>query len=153
VRAWVDKEAEARRREGFGRTVVFTDRVDWDDEKIVRTYFARSGQEEDFHVLKDVLLMPVMPIFHRRDRRVKVHAFLCVVGLLFYRWIQWRIEKATKQRIPIGRLADLLRQIQVVALLKTEGREVSVAKVVLQKLGEEQAMIAKALELARFVPK
>ena len=153
VRAWVDKEAEERRRQGFGRTVVFTDRVDWDDKKIVQTYFARSGQEEDFHVLKDVLLMPVMPIFHRRDGRIKVHAFLCVVGLLFYRWIQWRVEKAARQRVPIEHLANVLRQIQVVALLRTEGKEVSVAKVVLQKLSEEQAMVAKALELARFVPK
>ena len=153
VRAWVDREAEERRREGFGRTVVFTDRVDWDDEKIVRTYFARSGQEEDFHVLKDVLLMPVMPIFHGRDARIKVHAFLCVVGLLFYRWIQRKVEKATKQRVSIERLANVLRQIQVVALLKTEGKEVSVAKVVLQKLSEEQEKVAKALELARFVPK
>jgi transposase len=153
VRAWVDEEAEERRRQGFGKTVIFTDRADWDDEKIVRTYFARSGQEEDFHVLKDVLLMPVMPIFHRRDGRVKVHAFLCVVGLLFYRWIQWKVEKVTKQRVPIGHLANVLRQIQVVALLKTEGEQVSVAKVVLQRLSEEQARVAGALGLARFVPK
>ena len=153
VQAWVDREAEERRRQGFGRTVVFTDRKDWDNEKIVRAYFARSAQEQDFHVLKDVLLMPVMPIFHRRDRRIKVHAFLCVVGLLFYRWVQCRVETVTKERIPIDRLARVLRQIQVVALLKTKGKAVSVAKVVLQKLGGEPALVAKALDLARFVPK
>ena len=97
--------------------------------------------------------MPVMPIFHRRDVRIKVHAFLCVVGLLFYRWIQRKVEKAAKQRVSIERLANVLRQIQVVALVKTEGKEVSVAKVVLQKLSEEQEKVAKALDLSRFVPK
>ncbi|EQD65392.1 hypothetical protein B1B_06371, partial [mine drainage metagenome] len=51
VRAWVDAKKEALLRLGFGKTVVFTDRTDWEDERIVRTYYARSGQEEDFHVL------------------------------------------------------------------------------------------------------
>ncbi|EQD55912.1 transposase IS4 family protein, partial [mine drainage metagenome] len=71
VTGWVDSKHEAELKEGFGKTVVFTDRVDWTDEQIVRTYYARSGMEEEFHVLKDVLLMPVMPIFHRRDKRIR----------------------------------------------------------------------------------
>jgi transposase len=136
-------------KEGFGKTVVFTDRVDWSDEQIVRTYFARSGMEEEFHVLKDVLLMPVMPIFHRLDRRIRVHAFLCVVGLLFYRWIQLRVEEATKERVPIAQLASRLDRVQVVALTRPGSKKV---KVVLQKLDREQSAIVKALGLTRFVP-
>jgi transposase len=149
VTGWVEAKHEAELKEGFGKTVVFTDRVDWTDEQIVRTYFARSGMEEEFHVLKDVLLMPVMPIFHRLDKRIRVHAFLCVVGLLFYRWIQRRVEAATKGTIPIGHLASRLDRIQVVALARKGSKRV---KVVLQKLDREQSAIVKALELTRFVP-
>jgi transposase len=149
VTGWVEAKKEAELKEGFGKTVVFTDRVDWTDEQIVRTYYARSGMEEEFHVLKDVLLMPVMPIFHRLDKRIRVHAFLCVVGLLFYRWIQRRVEAATKGSIPIGQLASRLDRIQVVALARTGSRKV---KVVLQKLDREQSAIVKAMGLARFVP-
>ena len=54
--------------------------MDWTDEKIVRTYFERSAMEEEFRLLKDVLLPPVMPIFRRSDKRIRVRAFLCVVG-------------------------------------------------------------------------
>ena len=149
VTGWVDPKKEAELREGFGKTVVFTDRVGWDEEKIVRTYFARSSMEEEFHVLKDVLLMPVMPIFHRLDKRIRVHAFLCVVGLLFYRWIQRRVEEATETRIPIEALAARLDGIQVVALLRKDSRQ---AKVVLQKLSPEQKSVVEALQLAKFVP-
>ena len=46
VTGWVDAKHEAVLKGGFGKTVVFMDRVDWDEEKIVRTYFARSGVEE-----------------------------------------------------------------------------------------------------------
>ena len=149
VTGWVDAKHEAELKEGFGKTVVFTDRVDWSDEQIVRTYYARSGMEEEFHVLKDVLLMPVMPIFHRLDKRIRVHAFLCVVGLLFYRWVQRRVETTTKERIPIEALAGRLDRIQVVAMARPGSRKV---KVVLQKLDREQTAVVKALGLARFVP-
>ncbi len=149
VTGWVEAKHEAELKEGFGKTVVFTDRVDWDDEKIVRTYSARSGMEEEFHVRKDVQLMSVMPNFHRLYQRIRVHAFLRVVGLLFYRWIQRRVEAATKGTIPIGQLASRLDRIQVVALARKGSKRV---KVVLQKLDREQSAVVKALGLARFVP-
>ena len=115
----------------------------------MRTYSARSGMEEEFHVLKDVLLMPVMPIYHRRDPRIRVHAFLCVVGLLFYRWIQVRVAEATGERVPIGRLSQWLDEIRIAALLCRGSRK---AKVVLEKQSAERARLVKALELHRFVP-
>ena len=149
VTGWVDPKKEAELREGFGKTVVFTDRVDWDEEKIVRTYYARSSMEEEFHVLKDVLLMPVMPIFHRLDKRIRVHAFLCVIGLLFYRWIQRRVEAAMDARLPIEALAARLDRIQVVARARPGS---PIVRVVLQKLDREQSAVVKALGLARFVP-
>ncbi|MGI0131198.1 MAG: IS1634 family transposase [Thermoplasmata archaeon] len=149
VTGWVDPKKEAELKEGFGKTVVVTDRVDWRVDHIVRTYFARSGMEEEFHVLKDVLLMPVMPIFHRRDPRIRVHAFLCVMGLLFYRWIQLRVAETTGERIPIGRLSRWLDEIRVAALLRRGSRR---AKVVLEKQDAERARLVKALGLEKFVP-
>ncbi len=93
--------------------------------------------------------MPVMPIYHRRDPRIRVHAFLCVVGLLFYRWIQVRVAEATGERVPIGRLSQWLDEIRIAALLCRGSRE---AKVVLEKQSAERARLVKALELYRFVP-
>ena len=92
----------------------------------MRTYFARSSMEEEFHVLKDVLLMPVMPIFHGLDKRNRVHAFLCAVGLLFYRWIQRLVEEATKERVPTATLAGRLDWIQVVAMARPGAQKVRV---------------------------
>ncbi|MGI0131174.1 MAG: IS1634 family transposase, partial [Thermoplasmata archaeon] len=149
VRAWVDPKKEQELRSGFGKMVLFTDREDWDDEKIVRTYFARSAMEEDFHVLKDVLLMPVMPIFHRKDPRIRVHAFLCVLGLLFYRWIQLRLEKELGQGTPIDRLARSLGGIRVAAVTDAKGKG---GRWVLEKVRDERKELVEALQLARRIP-
>lgn len=149
VRAWIDEKKEKTIRAGFGKTVIFTDRGDWDDEKIVRTYYARSAMEEDYHVLKDVLLMPVMPIFHRLDDRIKVHAFLMVVGLLMYRWVQMRAQEALKRKVSIDRLAYLLKGVRVAAVTEVGGKK---ARFVLEKQDDERKKLVGVLNLARFVP-
>ena len=155
---WIDGKAERNRRKCFGKTVVFTDKSEWSDEKIVRTYFARSGMEEDYHVLKDALLLPVMPIYHRLDKRIRVHVFMCVLGLLFYRYIQWKIEKETGERLPMGRMVSLLHRIRLGGLILTDkekqkGREWRKIRFKLERLeNKQERAIVKALNLERFVP-
>lgn len=150
VRVWVDEKVEQEKEAGFGRTAIFTDRTEWNDEKIARTYYARSGMEEDYHVLKDVLLFPVMPIFHRRDKRIKVHTFLCVMGLLLYRYVQLKLERAQKVRTPVGALVARLKQIRLGVVSLGEGKTV---RAKLERIGPEEREIVKVLGLANLVPK
>ncbi len=149
VRAWVDEKAEKEKESGFGRTAIFTDRRDWSDEKIARTYFARSGMEEDYHVLKDVLLFPVMPIYHRLDQRIRVHTFLCVMGLLLYRYVQLKLEKAQKARTPIGALVAQLKRVRLGVVALDEGKAV---RAKLERMGPTEQSLVKALGLASLVP-
>ncbi len=148
---WIDGKAEKEKMDGFGKTAIFTDRKDWSDERIARTYFARSAMEEDYHVLKDTLLFPVMPIYHRLDKRIRAHVFMCVMGLLFYRYIQWKVEKATGVRVPIGRLAAQLSRIRLGGLITSDG---SGKKVMfkLEQMDRDERMLVKTLNLERFVP-
>jgi transposase len=150
VRVWVDAKAEAEKRAGFGRTAIFTDRSEWTDEKIARTYYARSGMEEDYHVLKDVLLFPVMPIYHRKDWRIREHIFLCVMGLLLYRYVQSRLERAQKVRTPIGAMVARLKRIRLGVVSLEDGKAV---RAKLERMGSMEQEIVRALDLASLVPK
>ncbi len=149
VRVWIDAKAEAEKRAGFGRTAVFTDQSEWTDEKIARTYYARSGMEEDYHVLKDVLLFPVMPIYHRKDWRIRAHTFVCVMGLLLYRYVQLRLEKAQKTRMPIGAMVARLKRVRL-GVVSLDGEKAVRAK--LERMGQEEQRIVQALGLAGLVP-
>ncbi len=146
---WIDAKAEREKVKGFGKTAVFTDMSGWTDERIVRTYFARGGMEEDYRVLKDALLFPVMPIYHRLDARIRAHVFLCVMGLLFYRYIQWRLEKETGERVPMGRMVSLLHRIRLGGLMVKGQKRV---RFKLEKVEKEEERVVKALALERFVP-
>lgn len=149
VRAWVDNKKEEALKAGFGKTIIFTDKSEWTDERIVRTYLARSGMEEDYHILKDVLLFPVMPIFHRIDDRIRVHTFLCVMGLLFYRFIQLKLRDRANMKLPINRMVEELDRLRIAAVTMGTNNKV---KFVLEKGNTVGKGIVKALDLQRFVP-
>lgn len=88
----VNKEEEKKLYLDFGKNVIFTDLHDWSSEKIVKTYNRKDMIEKDFMWLKNVLIMPIKPIYLQKDERIKVHSFLCVMGLLFYRYMLWKLK-------------------------------------------------------------
>ena len=102
-----------RSQEGSGKTVVIPDPLDWEDERVVRRYFTRWSMEEEFHAPQDVMSSPATPISYRIDKQIGVHVFLCAVGLPFHRWVQWRVEDGTEERVPILRLHRWLDEIRV----------------------------------------
>jgi len=87
LRAWIDERKEPELYQGFGKIVIFTDNPDFPSAELVKTYRGLWQVEEDFRFLKDRLLIPVTPIFHRNDLPIKVHIFLCVLSLFFYRYM------------------------------------------------------------------
>ena len=94
--------------------------------------------------------MPVMPIFHRRDRRIRVHVFLMVMGLLLYRWVQMRADEALGRYVPIGELARRLKRIRLALVTRPGQRKV---RCVLEKMEAEERALLKGLKLEQFVPK
>ena len=100
------------------KNLIFTDMHDWPSEKIVKSYTQKDLIENDFKWLKNVVLMPFKPIFLQKDKRIKVHSFLCVIGLVFYRFLLWKLKKQNES-ISDTRVVEELEKIRV-ALVKRE---------------------------------
>ena len=71
---------------------MFTDKQEWHTKKIVKTYNSKNLVEDDFKLLNDHLLVPVGPVYHHKDENIRVHVFLAMVGLLFYRCLAWEAK-------------------------------------------------------------
>ena len=76
--------------------------------------------ENDFHWLKDKVLRLVTPVWHRIDKHIVAHVFICVMGLFFVRYISNKLkdlnitdvrifEKLSKIRVDIVIGKDLKR--------------------------------------------
>ena len=130
----------------FGKTAIFTDNNVWTSEEIVRAYNSKSEIEDDFKWLHDKVLIPLQPFWVRKDISLRAHVFLCVMGLLLYRYL---LLELSFERLSLPRFAAILEGIRL-AIVKEEEKK---ACMVVEEMTAEQARIFSALQLDRFVPK
>ena len=64
----------------FGKRAFFTNRHEWTNEEIVGAYDSAWHVEGVFRQLKNPHHLPVRPIFHWTDQKIKVHIFFCVLA-------------------------------------------------------------------------
>jgi transposase len=81
--------------QGMGKTVIFTDIKNLTARQISDMYDARNRIETDIKWLKDKLLIPLKPIYVRKDGNIRAHVFLCVMGLLLYNYLLHEINDSS----------------------------------------------------------
>lgn len=138
----VDDTEEAKLFLTFGKNLIFTDMHDWSSEKIVKAYNRKDLIENDFKWLKSVLLMPFKPPFLQKDRRINVHSFLMVMGLVFYRFLLWKLKKQN-ETLSDTMVIDELEKIRV-ALVSREGGK---PEFIFEKMSLDQMRLFTELKL------
>jgi transposase len=69
-----------------------SNRTDWDEESMWRTYVMLTDLEAVFRSLKSEL--GLRPIFHRRESRCEGHLFITVLAYQFVQIIRRRLAQA-----------------------------------------------------------
>ncbi len=141
-----DNEVFEKRKKTFGKTVLFTDRHDWSAEKIAQTYNSKSIIEGDFKTLKDKLLIPVKPINHREDDHIRVHIFVCVLSIVFYRYMLWKLRNLDLSE---NQIVEELKKMRV-AFVKQENT--NKVQVVLENMTPNQIELYSQLKMKQFLP-
>ena len=95
---------------GMGKTVVFTDKENLATKEIVEMYDSRNMIEDDIKWLKDKLLIPIKPVYVRKDVKIRAHVFLCVMGLLLHNYLLHLIDD---QELTIQKLSNNLEKIRM----------------------------------------
>jgi len=145
LEVWTPDAVEKKRYTGFGKTVLFTDLHTWHSKKIVKTYNQKYLVEDDFKLLNDVLLVPVGPINHHKDFNIRAHIFLCVIGMIFYRYLAWKCKHL---RLSITRLIDELEGIRLALVQDKTGGSV---EMMVEEMGAKQARLFSLLDLGKFM--
>jgi len=132
---------------GMGKTVVFTDKEELTTKEIVEMYDSRNMIEENIKWLKDRLLIPVKPVYVRKDVKIRAHVFLCVMGLLLHNYLLHLIDD---QELTIQTLANNLEKIRLGLIYN--GKEDENAEFVIEKMNKEAAEIFTKLQLGEYIP-
>jgi transposase len=145
IKFWTRKQNETKREKSFGKLIIFTDKSEWHSKKIVQTYNNKYLVEDDFKLLNDELLVPIGPIYHRKDFNIRVHVFLAIVGLLFYRYLAWRTKRFN---LTLKKLIDNLSQIRIALVLdKTSNK----SDIIVEEMTSIQGSLFSFLDMGKYI--
>jgi transposase len=148
----VDEAAKARLlRELFGKTLLFTDQHAWSTEDIVLGYRGQAKLEDGFRLLKDHDACCWWPMQHWTDPKIRVHAFHCVLALLFVRLLQRQLAQQGID-LSIPRLLRRLSDIEETAVVYpprpvARSRAMPTTAYTLSAIDDEQRRLFEALAL------
>ena len=146
-RCEVPAEAEERLRLSWGKTALVTDMLPekLSESAMVEGYVARAELEDDFKWLKDRGVMSVKPIWVWDEAVVRGHVFLCVMGLMLHRWLQWKVRDLN---LPMKQLVEALEGIRVGAVKTVTGAP----ELVVEEMTRTQAQLFSRLKLGDLIP-
>ena len=135
--------------ERLGRTVLLTNRMDWSAEQVVAGYGGQQSIERVFRGLKDGQWLGWDPMYHWTDRKIRIHAFYCMLGVSLLQYVHQQ-AKAGWADLSVEQLLEELEQIKQFALLyppQGEKGPPRTAYVLSQQTLAQQALV-KTLGLA-----
>jgi transposase len=132
----------------LGRTVLLTNRMDWTAEQVALGYSGQQDIERVFRGLKDGDWLGWGPMHHWTDRKIRIHAFYCMLGISLLQHLHKQAQAAWNG-ISMDQLLEELRQIQQFVLLYPPQGDKGPNRVatVLSKQTLTQQALAKTLGL------
>jgi len=100
----------------LGRTVLLTNRLDWTAAQVAAGYSGQQEIERVFRGLKDGDWLGWGPMYHGTDRKIRLHAFYCMLGISLLQYVHQQAQAAWAG-ISVEQLLEELRHIQQFVLL------------------------------------
>ncbi|AKB36049.1 Mobile element protein [Methanosarcina siciliae C2J] len=146
LKFWIDEGNENKCEKSFGKNLLFTDKHQWHTKKIVQIYNNKNAIEDDFKLLNDHLLVPVGPVYHHKDENIKVHVFLSIIGLLFYRYLAWETKRYGFS------MKQLIERLSGIRMAIVQNKKSNLCEIILEEMDTKQASLFSFLNLGKFLP-
>lgn len=110
----------------FGKRMLITSRSDWSTERIISAYIGQYHVERVFRQLKNPYHNSIRPQFHWTDQKIKVHTFICIMGLLLSQLV-YKHAAASGYAEGLDHLLDQLstiRKAEIVTITQLKAKPV-----------------------------
>lgn len=139
---WDRRKKRAIKHGTFGRTVLFTDRRELSDQRMVVAYRSQAKVEEMFRISNSRRPGVWWPAYHWTDSKLLVHALYCFLALLLIRIVLLRLQERHLV-LGVDFLLERLRGMQEALVVYANGA----AQRVLTQGSPEQEELFVALNL------
>ena len=148
--AWDPAKLADLQAHHLGRTVLFTDHMDWDDATIIAAYRSQGTLENAFRQMKDPHFVTATPMFHWTDQKIRVHLAICVMALLLASLLHRQARNGGFEQ-GFDALLETLAGIRGVVDLPPEGSRQR-PRIRLTKRTSQQEQLFAHLGLSQFDP-
>jgi transposase len=134
----------------LGKTILISNRSEWNDERIIRAYRSQYIIEGVFKKMKDRDTGIWWRMHHWTDSKIRVHALYCTLALLL-RALMLRRGQQAGVKISLPRLLSELNGVrEVVTIYPQKHRQASLPRqTVLSTTSELQQQLLSILEITR----
>lgn len=144
----VNQEKLDKIEDSLGFRILMTDRHNWKDSEIIKTFNGQAIVENAFKNIKNHFHVAFRPQFHWTDQKIKVHYFICVIGYLLATIIWRQARLKAKFTGTLNNLLDALSNIRLSTILeesKTRGQVKTIYK--LEEMSDEEKQMTECLEI------
>lgn len=128
----------------FGKNILFTDDLSLKTKEIIGLYSDKYIVEEQIKNLKDRHVISFTPVWCWTDKMIRVHAFTCVIALLFLRFLCKRAGKKYSQ----DTLVEQLKRIKLTLIKMPKSNEI---KPQISRLNNIQRKLVNKFDLRKYV--
>lgn len=125
----------------FGKKLTITDREEWTTEEILGAYNEQDCIEKIFRDTKNVNHFSIRPLYHWTDQKIRVHIFICLLGLVLTAVLQKELQE---QGIVLSKnkMMELLSEIRECWVKDSKSNKVTR---VLEEMDDLQANMWKVI--------
>ena len=136
-------EAYEKVSKGFGKNILFTDDLSLSIEEIVKLYSDKYIVEEQIKNLKDRHVISFTPAWCWTDKMIRVHAFTCVIALLFLRFLCLKSGEKYSQ----DTIVEQLKKVKLALIKMPKSNEI---KPQISRLNDIQRELVNKLGLREY---
>ncbi len=130
----------------FGKSIIFSNKLDWSTKDIVLGYREQFIIEHKFSEIKSDDYIKIRPVYHWKDKNIRVHVFICVLALLGRSILELKFRKL-KIKNSFQKLVGSLKKIHKINLCFNKN---SYKTSILPHLNMEQKKMLDKLNLRRY---
>ena len=143
----VDEKAYEEKEKTFGKNLLFTDNLSLTTQEVIALYRDKNIVEEQIKSLKDTHVIRFTPMWCWTDHMIRMHAFTCVLSLLFLRVLTKKVRDAHIM-LSDEELLEELNNIQL-AIMKMPREEKLVTQ--LMRINDTQRKLINLLGLRKYI--
>lgn len=95
--------------------------------------------------MTDVFFVLICPVNHREDFNIRVHIFLCIIGMLFHRYLAWRCKPFRMS------LKGLVEEFDGICVALVKDKTGDRCRLVVEEMWSRQARPFSLLDLGWFM--